>query len=64
MAPFRGVTREPLMAISKGNCLLQWTPIEKSNDLRVSLSPYSRGKGRIDADSNLNSEVEGQFFVT
>jgi hypothetical protein len=38
--------------------------MEKSNDLTVSLSPYSRGKGKIDADSNLNSEVEGQFLVT
>jgi hypothetical protein len=35
----------------------------KSNDRTVSLSPDSRGKGKIDADGNLNSEVEGQFFV-
>ena len=36
--------------------------MDKSNDLTVRLSLDSRGKGKIDADSNLNSEVEGQFF--
>jgi hypothetical protein len=37
--------------------------MEKSNDPTVTLSPDSRGKVKIDADSNLNSEVEGLFFV-